>query len=323
MLGSGFSHASRGRTFARLARVIASLLCLCAAMSNVFANMTVYAKTVSDAGSVPAPFYTALEKALKKRKTRLDTICPANSTARRFLEDYGAMFLAAKKVMPPPVCLFTSDDEVSQFQTKAGFASEAIGDVVIELQREAMKAYLKARDKALDEGLDITPRDGPEAARRTYSGSLALWNTRVLPALEFWTSQGRLTPEQADHLRQLPLNEQVAAVLELEKTGVFFSKDFSKSILYSIAAPGASQHLSMLALDVNEFRDERVRRILAEHGWFQTVLSDLPHFTFLGLKEKDLPKKGLRSVEVSCQTFWIPNVEGVNFYANSRELKEN
>ena len=52
----------------------------------------------------------------------------------------------------------------------------------------------------------------------------------------------------------------------------------------------------------------RVREILAKHGWFQTVLSDLPHFTFLGLKEKDLSKNGLKNVEVDGQTFWIPNV---------------
>jgi len=66
----------------------------------------------------------------------------------------------------------------------------------------------------------------------------------------------------------------------------------------------------MLALDVTEFQDFRVRQILAEHGWFQTVLSDLPHFTYLALKEKDLPKKGLKSVDVDGQIFWIPNVEG-------------
>jgi hypothetical protein len=38
------------------------------------------------------------------------------------------------------------------------------------------------------------------------------------------------------------------------------------------------------------------------------VLSDLPHFTFLGLKEKDLPKHGLRKFEINGQVFWIPNV---------------
>ena len=56
----------------------------------------------------------------------------------------------------------------------------------------------------------------------------------------------------------------------------------------------------------------REARTMAKHGWFQTVLSDLPHFTFLGLKEKDLPKHGLRSVEINGQMFWIPNVPGVH-----------
>ncbi|HMF55798.1 MAG TPA: hypothetical protein VK619_05530, partial [Pyrinomonadaceae bacterium] len=106
----------------------------------------------------------------------------------------------------------------------------------------------------------------------------------------------------------LPLHDQVAQVLRLEERGIFFSRDFRKSILYSVAAPGASQHISMLALDVAEFENARVRRILAAHGWFQTVKSDMPHFTFLGLNESDLPSHGLRSVTVDSQLFWIPNV---------------
>ena len=124
-------------------------------------------------------------------------------------------------------------------------------------------------------------------------------------------TEGRLTAEEVARLRSLPLLQQIAEVLELEKNGVYFSKDLSKSILYSIAAPGTSQHIAMLAFDVNEFENPRIREIMAKHGWFQTVLSDLPHFTFLGLKEKDLPKHGLRSLEVNGQVFWIPNVAGL------------
>ena len=44
-------------------------------------------------------------------------------------------------------------------------------------------------------------------------------------------------------LKSLPLRNQIAEVLELEKTGVYFSKDLSKSILYSIAAPGTHSTL--------------------------------------------------------------------------------
>jgi hypothetical protein len=257
----------------------------------------------------PAPFYEILGKSLKKRKIKIETLCPiSDSVARRILEDYGAMFIASKKVMPPPVCIFRSEQEVTQFQERAGYATETIGFDDVELQPEAMKALVKAREEAQGEGLDITPRDGAEAARRTYADSQDLWDTRFIPALDYWLGQGRLTEAQVARLKGLPLHDQIAEVLELEKSGVYFSKDLSKSILYSIAAPGTSQHIAMLAFDVTEFGDSRVREILAKHGWFQTVLSDLPHFTFLGLKEKDLPKNGLKNVEVDGQTFWIPNI---------------
>ena len=256
------------------------------------------------------PFYDALRKALKKRKINLEAICPpANPVSRRILEEYGAVYVADKKVKPPTVCVFTNEEQVTKFQNDAGYEAEVIGFDEVELQPEALKHLRKAREDAQKEGLDITPRDGAEAARRNYEDSFRLWNSRFEPALEYWLSQGRLTTEQVDRLRTLPLLQQIAEVLELEKSGIYFSKDLSKSILYSIAAPGTSQHIAMLAFDVNEFDNPRVREIMAKHGWFQTVLSDPPHFTFLGLKEKDLPKHGLRSVEVNGQVFWIPNVE--------------
>jgi hypothetical protein len=261
----------------------------------------------------PTPFYEALAKALKKRKTKIDSICPpSDPVARRILEEYGAIFVANKKVTPPPVCMFSNEEQVTKFQDDAGSEVEVIGYDEVELQPEALKQLNKARKEAQKEGLDITPRDGAEAARRNYEDSVRLWNSRFEPALDYWVSKGRLSVEQVTRLRSLPLQQQVGEVLELEKTGIYFSKDLSKSILYSIAAPGTSQHIAMLAFDVNEFENPRVREIMAKHGWFQTVLSDLPHFTFLGLKEKDLPKHGLRSVEINGQVFWIPNVVGVH-----------
>jgi hypothetical protein len=261
----------------------------------------------------PVPFYEALTKALKKRKIKIDSVCPpADPVARRILEEYGAVFVADKKVLPPPVCIFTNEAQVTKFQDDAGVGAEYIAYDTVELQPEALKHLLKAREEAQKEGLDITPRDGAEAGRRNYEDSVRLWNSRFNPALDYWQSQGRLTAEDVNRLRSLPLSQQIGEVLELEKEGVYFSKDLSKSILYSIAAPGTSQHIAMLAFDVNEFENPRVREIMGKHGWFQTVLSDLPHFTFLGLKEKDLPKHGLRSVEVNGQVFWIPNVPGVH-----------
>ena len=255
-------------------------------------------------------FYATLESALEQRRTSVEDICPPDDhVARRVLHDYGAMFVGSDTILPPPLCVFSSEEQVTRFQKAAGRAAATIGDAVIELQPAAMSGLLRARAQALAEGLDITPRDGAEAARRTYADTVRLWNSRFLPALDHWTRTERLSQPDAERLRGLTVNEQVPEVLELEKEGIFFSKDLSKSVLYSIAAPGTSQHIAMLAFDANEFFDKRVREILAKHGWFQTVLSDLPHFTFLGLREEELSSRGLRSVEVDGQTFWIPDVE--------------
>lgn len=305
---------------ARFTRLVLILICgsIVSAAAPTLENMSTQQMPVNTIRELkestePVPFYEALTKALKKRKMSVDLVCPAaDPVSRRILEEYGAIFVAGKKVKPPPVCVFTNEEQVTKWQDEAGFKAEFMAYDEVELQPEALKHLLKARAEAQKEGLDITPRDGAEAARRNYEDSVRLWNSRFEPALEYWQGQGRLTAEQTTRLRGLPLSQQVAEVLELEKSGIYFSKDLSKSILYSIAAPGASQHIAMLAFDVNEFENPRVREILFKHGWFQTVLSDLPHFTFLGLKEKDLPKQGLRSVEVNGQVFWIPNVPGVH-----------
>lgn len=258
-----------------------------------------------------APFAVALGEALERRGVDLESFCPASDpVARRVLEEYGAMFVAAETVSLPPVCVFTSEEEVLAFQRRAGWRAARFGEDTIELQPPALDALVAAREEARAEGVDLTPRDGSEAGRRGYDDSLRLWRSRCDPALDHWCERGRLTSAIAERLRGLPLREQVAAVLELEGTGVFFSKDFSKSILRSVAAPGASQHLAMLAFDAAEFHDPRARLALARHGWFQTVLSDLPHFTYLGLDERELPARGLRMVEEHGQQFWIPDLEG-------------
>jgi hypothetical protein len=64
----------------------------------------------------------------------------------------------------------------------------------------------------------------------------------------------------------------------------------------------------MLAFDAAEFANERVRQILASNGWFQAVPSDLPHFTFLGLNEDELPDRGLKQVISNDRPFWVPDI---------------
>jgi hypothetical protein len=255
-----------------------------------------------------APFDAALARSLARCGVSVERFCAADdAVARRVLAEYGAMFVA-EGVRLPSVCLFEDEEEVERFQREAGWEAHEVGGTLIELQPPAMRALVRARAEALDAGLDITPRGGSEAARRGFADSLRLWRSRCHPALEHWRAAGRLDGAEAERVRGLPTREQVAAVLELERGGIYFSTDFTKSILYSVAAPGASQHLAMLAFDASEYRDPRVRRLLARHRWFQTVLSDLPHFTYLGLAEEELPARGLKRVALQEQEFWIPDI---------------
>jgi hypothetical protein len=253
-------------------------------------------------------FYDVLNATLTKRGIKIETVCDTNdSVSRRIMEEYGALYLASEKVRVPPVCMFRSEQEVQSFQNQVSPKSSKVGGITIELQTAAMDALIAAREEAKQAGLKITPRGG-DAARRTYYDTLKLWDSRFQPALNYWKSKGKLSAQDVSHLRSLSIKEQVREVLALEKRGIYFSTNFSKSILYSVAAPGTSQHLSMLALDVVEYGNKRVREILARHGWFQTVKSDQPHFTYLGVNETELMSLGLRSVTVGGQVFWIPNV---------------
>lgn len=252
-------------------------------------------------------FYKVLDKILPERGLKKASICDETDAVQmRLLNEYGAIFVIGKGITPPPVCIFTTSEAVEKFQQRIFKAGAEIEGTHIELQTVAMAEYLKAREEGLKKNLDITPRGGSEAARRSFADTVRLWKSRVEPACQHWLKEGRLTAEQVEKLKSLPLKEQIGAVLELEKQGIFFNTFFNNSILYSVAAPGASQHLSMLALDVAEFDDEEVRKILARHGWFRTVRNDAPHFTFLGRRESDLKKIGLEKIETNDGEFWIP-----------------
>lgn len=235
-----------------------------------------------------------------------------DEVGRRVLADYGAVFVARGGVTPPSYLIFPNEQAVARWQSSVETKRATIAGFTVELQAPAADALLAARDEALRQGLGISPR-GSDAARRSYADTVHLWASRVNPGLEHWVSLGRLTKEEGKRIRALTPREQVPEILRLEKRELFFSKDFSKSILYSVAAPGTSQHISMLALDVKEHASPPVRMILARHGWLQTVLSDLPHFTYMGVGEEDLTLLGLKRVEDQGRVFWIPDLSGTPY----------
>ncbi len=232
---------------------------------------------------------------------------PEDDVGQKLLKEYGAMFVARNGAVPSNTVVFKDESEVSAFQAGVQTSIEEIGGHSLKLQSAALKSLREARGEAAKDNLTVTPR-GSDSASRTYGDTVGLWASRVNPGLKHWVVQGKLTETEAARISSLSPFEQVPEIFKLEAKGMFFAKDLSKSIIYSVAPPGTSQHLSMLALDVTEHENSEVRAVLARHGWFQTVVSDLPHFTFLGVKETELPGLGLKKVTNSGRTFWVPDI---------------
>lgn len=229
----------------------------------------------------------------------------------RLFAEYGAIFITT--AMPPPKIMFDDPREVNEFQALLPVDRAFFGNYEIELQAKALAALVSASAEISSRGGSITAR-AADSGSRSYEDTARLWNRNVTRGLQHWESLGRINANTAASILKLSPTEQVSPILNIEETEqLFFGTFFDRSILSSVAAPGASQHLSKLAFDVAEFENMEVKSVLASHGWFRTVPSDLPHFTFLGLQEDALGDMDLRRVERVCGTqvydFWIPDLE--------------
>lgn len=245
------------------------------------------------------------------QRVSFDSICSIerNPLARRVLFEYGSIFASTTDVRLPGTCIFSDSDEVHDFQAKLRTKRLNFGSTEIELQAAAMEQLETARAEATRFGLRISPLDGAIAGRRSYNDTVRIWNSRFHRALNHWVRRGKITLEDAEKARSAAIRKQVEMVVTWENKGYFFSTDFSKSIFYSVAPPGTSQHLSLLAFDVVESGDPSVRRLLNKYGWFQTIRTDQPHFTFLGVAESELPRRGLKNIIHQGNSYWVPNTD--------------
>lgn len=244
------------------------------------------------------------------QQIKLRDICDidADTLAMRVFKEYGSVFAADVAVTIPRACIFESEGDVLDFQKTLRTKSIVINRVDIDLQEAATIALTKAIDEAKSQGVRITPLDGAIAGGRSFSDTVRVWNSRFLPGLDYWVRKQRISRTDADAAKNMEIQDQVRKVLEWEKSGLYFSTNFSRPIFSSVAPPGTSQHLSLLAFDVVEYGNNRVKNILNKYGWFQTVIDDAPHFTYLGVAESELPSRGLKAVRKGGYKYWVPNI---------------
>jgi hypothetical protein len=231
---------------------------------------------------------------------------PTDAVGQKLINAYGAMFVA-KGVTPPNKIVFRDEADVSAFQSSVQKSSENIGGITIELQTAAMNALKEAIAEAKGKNLSIAPKNA-DAAKRTFAATITNWTSRVDPGLVYWIKQGKLSQTEATRIKALSPVEQIPDILKLEDQGIFFAQGNQKTIIYSVAPPGTSQHISMLALDVADHANAAVREVMTHHGWFQTVPTDLPHFTYLGVSENELTNLGLKKITKDGRPFWVPNL---------------
>lgn len=228
----------------------------------------------------------------------------------RLFSDYGAIFVT--QATPPSEIIFKGPAEVESFQSRLATSRALVGDYEFELQTPAMNALLRAVAETSASGGQITPR-AMDSGARSYEDTVGLWLRNVTRGLERYQAEGRISTERAAAISELSPVEQVGVILEIEDAEqLYFGTFFDRSILYSVAAPGASQHLALLAFDVAEYQQPSVELTLARHGWFRTVVNDLPHFTFLGHDEGRLRALGLKLVTRDygerSYSFWVPDL---------------
>jgi len=210
---------------------------------------------------------------------------------KKVKKEYGALWTnKSPKIKLPPRFIFNSQLELSQYQKKLDLRTHPRYPECV-LQRDALENLLLAEKEALNNRIKISPR-GKDSCLRSYQKTLELWLSRVEPNLEYYLKNHKISKEEALLIKNAKTKKQVELILSLEKErNLLFDKYRKTSILRSVAAPGTSQHLSGLAFDLKEYNNPKTRKIMNKFGWYQTVIDDIPHFTYLAFNPEFAPEQ--------------------------------
>ena len=169
-----------------------------------------------------------------------------------------------------------------------------------------MNSLLKAVAECERQGIRVRPFDGAIAGARSYEDTARLWNSRFQRALDHWSNSGKISTDEAVAARNESTVLQLKRVVDWESQGLWFGTSLTASIFSSVAAPGTSQHLSLLAFDVAPPVPAKLVPVFNANGWFRTVPGDSTHFTYLGVAETNLPGRGLQKITVRGVDYWVP-----------------
>ncbi|MDB9521734.1 D-alanyl-D-alanine carboxypeptidase family protein [Dolichospermum circinale CS-1225] len=195
---------------------------------------------------------------------KIPTVPEIDTFEYTLLRSYGTVFINQKSGIKLPEKVIL-DDEIETQSFQDKISIELVnGTEECYLQKPAAAALNKAKE------LENIPLKSGYAGDclRNFATNLRFWNK--------YANRETLT--------------QVKAGKETKILGL-------------VAPPGTSQHLWGLAIDLQILTPSQ-KQTLNENGWFQTVVNDLPHWTYLGWREEDLPKFGLQQKIIQGIKYW-------------------
>ncbi|MDZ8228095.1 D-alanyl-D-alanine carboxypeptidase family protein [Nostoc sp. ChiVER01] len=222
-------------------------------------------KTISEP-FLPDPKLNAQQRFLSVIASRLPTIPQSGTYEYILLRAYGAVFVNQDiGIKLPQKNIFANEQETQEFQDSLTM-SHVDGTKDCYLQKSAADALNKAR---IQQQIPLKSGYGSGDCTRTFNTNLRFWYKYA--------------------------NNQILAKVQQGK---------ETKILGLVAPPGTSQHLWGLAIDLRVSTKEQ-RKALNQNGWFQTVQHDVPHWTYMGLSEENLPLFGFNKQIVQGITYWI------------------
>ncbi|MBW4647054.1 MAG: D-alanyl-D-alanine carboxypeptidase family protein [Goleter apudmare HA4340-LM2] len=182
------------------------------------------------------------------------------------LRAYGAVFVNQEpEIQLPQKVILANEQETEEFQSTL-MMTKVDGINGCYLQQPAAAALNKVRSLI---NIPLKSGYGSGDCTRTFATNLRFW-------------------------RKYANNQTLEKVRQGRET----------AILGIVAPPGTSQHLWGLAIDLRAYSPQQ-RQALNQNGWFQTVEKDLPHWTYIGLPQEDLPLFGFRKKVIRGVTYWI------------------
>jgi len=206
------------------------------------------------------------ERFLEAVASKLSPIPTSGSFEYILLRQYGAIFLNQEPgIKLPPTVIFTGEQQAKDFQASLTMA-QVNGTDNCYLQKPAADALNLARGQT---SIPLKSGYGGGDCTRTFATHLRFWQKYA----------------DSQTLQRVRRGQDVA-------------------ILHLVAPPGSSQHLFGLAIDLRP-TNQTQRAILAQHGWFQTVEKDLPHWTYVGLSAAQLQQFGFKNKSDGGISYWV------------------